>query len=91
MKNQFSKLFAPAAVFTFAIAGAFATHAMNTSESKVAPPLTGWERHAPNVCEASIQCRTEQNVICTSPTSGMQLFAKDASGDCVVKLYKIPN
>jgi len=85
MKNP--KLIAPVAVALFAVMSAFGTHSMNSSKSSM-PPTVGWERHGLRVCTNSMACKTEQDIICTSPTTGLQLFAKDATGDCIVKVYK---
>ena len=85
MKNP--KLIAPVAVFVLALTSAFGTHTMNSGKN-AAPPAIGWERHGLRVCTNSVQCKTEEDVICTSPTSVLQMFAKDETLDCNVKLYK---
>lgn len=79
------KFVAPVAMFVFAITSAFGTH----SAAKTITPATGWERHGLRVCTNSMQCKLEEDVICTSPSTSQQIFAKDASGDCVVKLYRL--
>ena len=88
MKTKFSKLiFLPALVFTFAIASAFTTNAMHNSKAKTMA-VQGWIQHPGAPCTISAQCSDVVNVICTAPVSGIQLFAKDATGDCPTKLYR---
>jgi hypothetical protein len=92
MKTNFSKQVLPVAVFALAIAGAFTTNAMNV-RSKTATAVQGYVKLNPQAtsCEQRDMCSTINNGnICTVGLvpSGAQLFAKNASGQCSVIIYR---
>ena len=78
----------PIAFFALAIIGAFTTHAMSTSSKKVAN-FQGYVKVNPlgTICNTSIMCSDIPDAICTVGTT--QVWGKDASGKCVVELYRV--
>lgn len=85
MKTKFSKLYVSLAVFVFAIAGAFATNAMNLQKKSATTLVPGYIRTATQ-CQESVQCSTDPGQICTAP-SGQQLFDYDGE-ECIMPLQK---
>ena len=87
--KRFSKLI-PMAVIALAIAGALSTHAMSAN-SKVAINIPGFVKANPlgTVCNTSIMCSDDLAPLCTVGTT--QIWGKDASGKCVVELYRNHN
>ena len=85
--KRFSKLI-PIAVIALAIAGAFTTHAMSRS-SKVVANQQGFVKQNPlgTMCDVSITCSNIPDALCKVGTT--QIWGKDASGKCIVELYRI--
>lgn len=77
----------PVVVFATAIAGAFSTQAMNRSGQKVAT-FQGYVKANPlgTMCNTSISCSDIPNELCK--VGNTQVYGKDASGKCVVELYR---
>jgi hypothetical protein len=92
MKTIFMKQVLPVAVFAFAIAGAFTTHAMN-ERSKTFAQVEGFIKLDPNgdECEERDECSTVNNgIVCRvgySP-AGAQLYAKNSADKCTVPVYR---
>ncbi|MEO8235822.1 MAG: DUF6520 family protein [Flavobacterium sp.] len=86
MKN-FRRLI-PMAVFALAIAGAFTTQAMNRSNKKVSI-FQGYVKVNPlgTMCNTSITCSSDPDELCKVGTT--QIWGKDASGKCIVELYRV--
>lgn len=76
------------AVLAIAITGALTTHAMSSSAKK-ATNFQGYVKANPlgTVCNTSIMCSDIQDELCKVGTT--QVYGKDASGKCVVELYRI--
>lgn len=92
MKTSFMKQVVPVAVFAFAIAGAFTTHAMS-ERSKTLTIVPGFVRLDPNgdECEEHDECSVENTgIMCTVGLvpSGAQLYDKNSAGQCTVPLYR---
>lgn len=83
--KKFRKMI-PMAALTFAVAGAFASQAMNKTlkltsiQGYVKLNATG------TVCERSIWCSDAPGPLCMLGTT--QIWDKDASGRCIVQLYR---
>jgi hypothetical protein len=78
----------PLAVFAIAIAGAFTTQAM-TRFNKNVSTFQGYVKVNPlgTMCNTSITCSDIQGELCK--VGNTQIWGKDASGKCVVELYRI--
>lgn len=84
--KRFSK-FIPMAVVALGIVGALSSFSSSNS-SKVAINIPGFVKANPlgTVCNSSIMCSNDVAPLCTSGTT--QIWGKDASGKCVVELYR---
>ncbi len=89
MKKSIVKMILPIAVFALAVTAAFASHGENAAKKAALAPQQGWLNQE-GVCNQSIQCDTEGEVLCRT-TSNQQLFGKDEAGDCTVELYRQSN
>jgi hypothetical protein len=82
--------FIPMAVIAFGIVGALSSFT-TSKDSKLAINIPGFIKANPlgTVCNTSVMCASDFDVLCTSGTT--QVWGKDASGKCVVELYRNHN
>lgn len=87
MKTKFLKLYVSFAVLVFAVAGAFASNAVNLSKKANTTIVQGYVRNG-NACEESILCSDQPGPNCTSP-SNQQLFNYDEEAkECIMPLSR---
>lgn len=89
MKKSIVKMILPIAVFALAVTAAFASHRENAVNKAALTPQQGWLNQE-GVCNQSIMCDTEGEVLCRNITN-QQLFGKNEAGDCTVELYRQSN
>jgi hypothetical protein len=88
MKTQFFKNVMPFAVIALGISGAFVTTSMQKASKTVLPQI-GYSLNAQGECSnTSTSCDNEEKDFICRVTTGAQAFGKDASGNCVVKLWR---
>ena len=87
--KRFSK-FIPMAVIALGIVGALSSFTMS-KDSKLTINVPGFVKLNPagTQCNTSIMCADDGGPLCTSGTT--QIWGKDASGKCVVELYRNHN
>lgn len=75
-------------LISLAIAGAFTTQAMNKSSLVL---VQGYIRGNPQgtTCQISILCSNTVNQLCMVGTT--QVWGKDASGKCILEVYRAPD
>lgn len=85
--KRFSK-FIPMAVVALALVGALSSFTVSR-DSKLAINIPAFVKVNPlgTQCTSSLMCSDDVAAICTSAT-GVQIWGKDASGKCVVQLYR---
>lgn len=84
--KRFSK-FIPMAVIALGIVGALSS--FTTSKDSINIPGFVKLNPAGTQCNTSIMCSDDVGPLCTSGTT--QIWGKDASGKCVVELYRNHN
>lgn len=74
------------AILLLAVVGAFTSQAMSNSVKLTS--IQGYVKLNPTgtICEASIWCSDVPGAVCM--VGSTQIWGKDASGKCVVKLYR---
>lgn len=84
--KKFSK-FIPMAVLALGIVGALSSFTVSKN-SKVAINIPAFVKVNPlgTQCNTSLMCSNDPGPLCTSGTT--QIWGKDASGKCVVELYR---
>jgi hypothetical protein len=90
MKTVFLKKMIPVAVFAMGIAGAFVTTSMQSTPKTVALEY-GYLPDANNHCASDVEitCNTIPKQVCLQNiTSGPQVFAEDAQGNCSKVTYR---
>lgn len=87
MKTKFLKLYVSAAVFVFAVMGAFATNLESSSKKTNATNIPGYVRNG-DVCEVVALCSDQPGPNCTSP-SNQQAFDYDSvENECIMPLSR---
>lgn len=83
--KQFKKII-PVAVLALAIASAFSAHGVNRSQTTSS--VQGYNQLNPQgtICEVSLICSDISGPLCV--IGGTQVWGKDFSGKCVVRLYR---
>lgn len=90
MKTVFFKKLMPVAVFAVGITGAFVTTSMQSAAKSAAPEI-GYLRDADKHCdfERPISCNDIPGPVCLqNTTSGPQVWAEDAQGNCTKLTYR---